>query len=292
VAGWIAALVFVLIALGAVGFVAWPILAYGRAPGRVLLAAAAVLFVIGLSGGLYLYLGRPMLAERALNGANDRSLNGLIGRLAAAVRKHPADPRAWALLGQSYMTARDPTDAASAFARAIEAARAQGLRYSFLYSAYGEALTGAAAGAVPPEAEDAFGQALALDRKDMAARYFLGLAAAAHGNTTQALAFWNDLLGDVPPSSALHADLVDRIAVLTARSGGDAPNIAAMVEGLAARLKAKPDDAVGWQKLIRAYAVLGDKDKARAALTDAHKAAAGRGDVIAALNAEQKALGL
>jgi len=37
-------------------------------------------------------------------------------------------------------------------------------------------------GAVTPEAEAAFGRALAVDPKDMAARYFLGLAAAARMN--------------------------------------------------------------------------------------------------------------
>ncbi len=102
----------------------------------------------------------------------------------------------------------------------------------------------------------------------------------------------NSLKADVPANSAVHADLVDRIAALRARSGGATPDIGAMVAGLAARLKANPDDPAGWQRLIRAYAVLGDKDKARAALADARKAAAGRGDRLATLDAEQKALGL
>jgi cytochrome c-type biogenesis protein CcmH len=39
-----------------------------------------------------------------------------------------------------------------------------------------------------------------------------------------------------------------------------------MVEGLAARLQAAPDDAAGWQRLGRAYRVLGEKEKAEAAL--------------------------
>jgi cytochrome c-type biogenesis protein CcmH len=65
-----------------------------------------------------------------------------------------------------------------------------------------------------------------------------------------------------------------------------------MVAGLAARLKANPDDIAGWQRLIRAYAVLGDKDKARASFNDARKAMVGRGDELAALAAEAKELGL
>ena len=38
--------------------------------------------------------------------------------------------------------------------------------------------------------------------------------------------------------------------------------IRGMVEGLAAKLKANPDDLEGWMKLGRAYGVLGETDKA------------------------------
>jgi cytochrome c-type biogenesis protein CcmH len=38
--------------------------------------------------------------------------------------------------------------------------------------------------------------------------------------------------------------------------------IRAMVERLAARLEANPDDEEGWQRLARAYTVLGDDEKA------------------------------
>ncbi|HEY0106339.1 MAG TPA: hypothetical protein VGB91_09665 [Rhizomicrobium sp.] len=287
----LAFVIFGLVALAAASFAAWPVLARSDLRGGVVLAAAAALFIAGLGGGLYLYLGQPALAVRTLEGQKDRSLNALIGRLALAVRGRPSDPRAWALLGRAYMTARDPGQAANAFARAITAAAAHGKQYSVLYSAYGEALADAASGAVTPEAQGAFDRAIALDPKDMAARYFLGLSAAAHGNAPAALAYWNGLLAETPSNSALHADLVDRIAALTARGGG-APDIAAMVAGLAARLKADPGDPKGWQRLIRAYAVLGDKAKATAALAEARKAAGGDGDARAALDAEQKTLGL
>lgn len=284
--------VLALLALAACAFVAWPILRQREARGRWVLGAAAALFVAGVGGAMYAEFGHPALAARTLQGEDARDLNALIGRLGKAVREHPGDPRGWALLGQAYMSAHDPNDAAKAFEKAISAAEATGQRYSFLYSAYGEALTQASAGAVTQEAGAAFTMALQLDPKDKAARYFLGLAAVAHGNAPQALAYWTSLQADVPANSALHADLVDRIAALSARSGGGAPDIGAMVAGLAARLKAEPDDAAGWQRLIRAYAVLGDKDKAHAALGDARKQFAGRGDVLTALAAEAKELGL
>jgi cytochrome c-type biogenesis protein CcmH len=288
-------LIFVIVALVAAAFVVGPVLAQRSLRGRYVLAAAGVLLVLGIGGGLYVTLGQPGLALRTLKGSNDHSTNALIGRLAAAVKAHPADPRGWALLGQYYSTAKDPPDAANAFARAIEAAGAQGQRYAFLYSAYGEATAQASAGAVTPDSEAAFQQALALDPKDMAARYYLGLAEAARGNGAQAIAYWSNLLADAPANSALHAELVDRIAALTARGAGGAggpPNIAAMVAGLAARLQGNPDDPAGWQRLIRAYAVLGDKPRALAALADARKAAEGDGAQLSALDAEARALGL
>ena len=280
-----------LLALLAAAFVTWPIVVRRSARGRYLLAAAAALFVLGTGGALYLELGHPLLAVRAMQGDEARDLNSLIGRLAVVVRSRPTDPRGWSILGRAYLTAGDPGDAAKSFARAISASHASGRAESFLYSAYGEALTQEASGAVTPEAEAAFAQALAIDRRDKAARYFLGLAAATRGDATRALGLWKDLLTDVPPDSAVHQDLVDRIAQLSARSGGT-PDIAAMVAGLAAKLEAHPDDGAGWQRLIRSYAVLGDKEKARAALTQARKFMAGQPDQLAAFDAEQKALGL
>jgi len=283
--------IFTLVGFVACGFVAWPLLRRRGNRGRYMLASAAAFFVLGTGGALYLQFGHPTLAARALEGDNSRDLNALIGRLALVVRSRQADPRGWAILGRAYLTANDPGDAAKAFARAITAQRQLGAVQSFLYSAYGEALTQDAAGAVTPEAEAAFAQALALDPKDRAARYYVGLAAAARGDTGKALGLWRGLLDDVPANSAVHQDLVDRIAALTARGGG-APDVAAMVAGLAARLKANPNDGAGWQRLIRAYAVLGDKEKARTALSDARKAMAAQSDQIAGLNAEQKQLGL
>jgi cytochrome c-type biogenesis protein CcmH len=283
--------ILALIALAACGFAVWPILRARADRGRFVLAGAAALFVLGVGGGLYLLLGQPQLAVRSLEGDQARDLNAIIGRLGVAVREHPANVRGWVLLGQAYLTANDPDDAAKAFARAITAAQAQKMSLPFLYSAYGEALTQAASGAVTAEAEDAFSRALVGDPKDQAARFYLGLAAASRGNTDKALTLWRSLLADLPINATVRAELVDRIAQLTAKSGA-APNVAAMVASLAARLKAQPDDPDGWQRLIRAYAVLGDKDKARAALTDARKAMTARRDVLAALDAERKALNL
>ena len=99
------------------------------------------------------------------------------------------------------------------------------------------------------------------------------------------------LFGEAPPQSPLHQIVVDRLALLTGASG-QAPDINAMVSGLAARLKADPHDGEGWQRLIRAYTVLGDKDKAKAALATARKTFAGDAATLAPIDAEAKELKL
>ena len=58
-----------------------------------------------------------------------------------------------------------------------------------------------------------------------------------------------------------------------------------MVDGLAARLKANPDDPAGWVRLVRAYAVLGEIDRRDAALSEARRRFAGKADALAALGA-------
>jgi cytochrome c-type biogenesis protein CcmH len=229
---------------------------------------------------------------RALEGTNTREMNGVIALLVRRLHQAPGDTRGWAYLGKAYLTVGDGDDAAKAFARAIALMDAAGQPSAELYSAYGEALTRTSLNAVPPQAEAAFAKALSLNPKDLAARYYLGMAFAARGENAKAIALWQSLLGDAPADAPWRQQLVDRIAVLAASSGAPPPDIGAMVAGLAARLKQNGDDPAGWQRLVRAYHVLGDDAKAHAALADARTVMAKRPDVLAALAAEAKELKL
>jgi cytochrome c-type biogenesis protein CcmH len=237
-------------------------------------------------------LGQPYLAWRATEGVNTRDINGLVALLIKRVRAAPNDQQAWTYLGRGYMAAGDPGEAAKAFAQAAAIADRTGHPDAALDSLYGEALVADANGAVTDQAEAAFRAALKLDPKDQASRFFLGQALAAKGDKAGALALWNGLLAETPASSPLHQTLVDRIAMLTAAAGSGAPDPRAMVAGLAARLKDNPDDAAGWQRLIRAYTVLGERAQAQDALATARKTFAKDKNVIAALDAEAKELKL
>ena len=284
-------LIFTLITAAALAFVVWPLWRRSQSRGRLLLVSATVVLFLGIGAGTYLIVGRPALAVRSLEGADTRDLNGLIALLVKRVHAAPDDLRGWVFLGKAYLSAGDGEDSAKAFARAIALTERAKRPDPNLYSAYGEALAHAT-GTVPPEAQAAFAKTLALNPKDQAARYYLGMAFVAQGENAKAIAMWQSLVADAPPNAPWRQDLVDRIAALTASSGAATPDIGAMVAGLAARLKQNPDDAAGWQRLVRAYHVLGDDAKARAALADARTAMAKNADALAGLSAEAKELKL
>jgi len=277
--------IFLALAVLAAGFAAWPFLRESARRRRFLLVGVIAAAMLGLGLGSYLMLGSPALALRTLTGPSGDDVRALVAVLAQRMRHSPTDPRGWTLLGRGYLTLGDPSDAAAAFKRGFAMAPPAG-KPGFL-SAYAEALTMAAQGQVTPEAEAAFDDALRMNPHDNAARYYLGQVAAQRGDRARALALWQSLRTDTPPGTSLHNLLTGRIAMLNA-SASAAPDVHAMVEGLAARLKANPNDAEGWRRLVRAYSVLGERDKATAALKDGRAALRSDSAGLAALNAEAK----
>ncbi len=68
--------------------------------------------------------------------------------------------------------------------------------------------------------------------------------------------------------------------------------IRGMVARLADKLKQDGNDVEGWQRLLRAYVVLGDRDKALAAAADAKRALASEPDKLRQIDDAIKSLGL
>ncbi len=280
---------FVVVALLAVAFAVVP-LVRGWEKKRALLMAAIALFMLGVGGGVYWMVGRPELAKRSAQGLNTRDMKGLVPYLIEQLRKTPNDVRGWRYLGQVYMSASDPVDAAKALARAIALT---GKGDPELNAAYGEALVLANNGVVPDTAEAAFMDALRVDPTSPPARFYLGLARVQHNDKPGAIGYWQSLLNEAPPTSQLHQMLVDRLAALTAQTGGmPAGGPRAMVAMLAARLKADPNDALGWVRLMRAYSVLGETDKAKEALATARATFKDNKDALLAFQTAATALKL
>jgi cytochrome c-type biogenesis protein CcmH len=173
-------------------------------------------------------------------------------------------------------------------------------------AALGEALVFAANGIVTAEAKAAFEKAVALDASEAQARYFLGLAAEQDGNRAQAAATWRALIDSAPPGASW-LEFVRR--ALARVDGASAPGnagggpseeqvaastdmppeqrmtmIRGMVDRLSERLNHDGSDVEGWLRLVRSYIVLGDRDKARAAVVDARRALASEPDKLKRLD--------
>ena len=126
---------------------------------------------------------------------------------------------------------------------------------------------------------------MARDPNESKARYFLGLADEQDGNREGAAARWRAMLQDAPagaPWVGFVRSALGRVtgepvppaegpsdADVAAASGMNDEQRADMIRGMVARLAdrlhANGDDVDGWLRLVRAYVVLGDRDKAKGA---------------------------
>ena len=85
----------------------------------------------------------------------------------------------------------------------------------------------------------------------------------------------------------------DTMAAAKQMSEGDrSAMIRGMVDRLATRLKQNGDDVEGWLRLVRAYMVMGERDKAISARADARQAVGGDAERLRQLNEGLKTLGL
>ena len=169
-------------------------------------------------------------------------------------------------------------------------------------AAYGEALVAAAGGVVTDEARQAFDRAVAEQSGQPQARYYLALAAEQDGKKADAIKDYQSLLADSPPDAPWRSVVNARLAALKGEPApatdaaaipeAQRPMIEGMVSKLATRLASNGGGVDEWSRLIRAYTVLHEADKAKAALVDAHKALASNAGAVASLDALARDLGL
>lgn len=281
--------------------------------------SAAVLALVGLpvvAAAFYLSLGSPRLGDYPLEGRSrvadaNQPLTNLVAQVEAHLEKNPTDGRGWSVLAPVLARLGRYDDAVRAFRNSITYNGDSADRRADL----GEALAGAAGGVVTAEAKAEFERAVALDADAVKASYFLGLAAEQDGRNTDAATIWRAMLAKAPPDAPwrplLQAALV-RVGGVTAPTGATAPALSdnamaaakdmseadrgtmirGMVDRLATRLKQDGNDVEGWLRLVRAYMVMGERDKAVSALTDARQAVANDAERLRQLNEGLKNLGL
>ncbi|HMK80569.1 MAG TPA: c-type cytochrome biogenesis protein CcmI [Xanthobacteraceae bacterium] len=286
-----------------------PTAAAGMTPRRRVAAAAALIALPLIAATLYLRLGSPNLpgqpiASRANEPLQSRSLDALIAQVEARLEKNPEDGRGWEVIAPVYMRLGRYDDAVKARRNALRLNGASADREADL----GEALLGAANGVVTAEAKAAFDRALVQDPNNPKARFFLGVAAQQDGQRDKAAAIWKELLKDAPPNAPWIGMVREGLAQLGETAPGPgADDVAAaaqmsaqdraamvrgMVERLAARLKQDGSDVEGWLRLVRAYTVLGERDRALSAVTDARRALGHDADKLRRLDALVKELRL
>ncbi len=276
--------------------------------------AAAIVALVGLplvAVGIYVPLGSPALQDFPL-AARDRTpdtaepLENLVAQVEQHLEKNPADGRGWTVLAPVLERLGRFDDAVRAYRNALTYNGESAERRSDL----GEALSAAAGGVVTAEAKTEFERAHALNADEPKANYFLGLAAEQDGRKDDAAAIWRAQLAKAPPTapwrplvqsslarvgggSAAPVLSDETMAAAKDMSEGDrGAMIRGMVERLANRLKQNGDDVDGWLRLVRAYLVMGERDKAKSALTDAREAVAKDAERLRQLNEGLKNLGL
>ena len=223
------------------------------------------------------------LVLRLRSAATDAERLTLAEGLAASLAGlETPSPEGWLLVGDAFLRSGRVEDGLSALRTAH---RAAGGQRPDIATALGSALAWAASGRVVPEAVEVLETAHRLDPTAPQPLLLLGDARLQAGDREAALTLWRRARTTSPADAAWLEGLDRRIAAATAEApdlqDDDVAAVAAMteperqafirsmVDGLAARLTESPDNPEGWLRLAHAYQVLGESERAAAALAEA-----------------------
>lgn len=265
------------------------------------------LAVPALTLALYLRLGHPGQADMPYAARTDISraeqdMARMVARLDAHLAENPDDLRGQELAFPIYMRLGRFDNAAASAQRIValkgESAEALGN--------LAEALIFVGKGHIGEDARKALVRSLALDPTLARSRFYMGLLAEQDGDVPRAVALLKALEADVPEGDEKRA-VAEQLARLTgtkapAGSAADALKslpeaeqreaIRGMVDSLATRLKENGGTADEWLRLVRALAVMGDKDRASATVGEARAALAADASGLERLAALAGELGL
>jgi cytochrome c-type biogenesis protein CcmH len=211
--------------------------------------------------------------------AGNIDLMAAVAQIESHLAKNPQDGRGWEVIAPVYIRMGRMDDAVKAYEAAVRYQAPDAGRLAD----YGEALVMANNGLISGEAQAAFEQAVKLDAALPKARFYLARAAVQDGQLDKAKAAYAELLASSPADAPWTEAVKQELAALEAPpipAGSGAGSqigpeaIAGMVAGLASRLEAQGGTADEWARLMRSYAVLGQRDKAVAAAQRAREALA------------------
>lgn len=285
---------------------------------------AVAIFIPLTAVTAYLDLGRPdlpqlPLAARLQADPENTDVAMLVARAEQHLAQNPDDGRGWAVLGPIYMRTGRFAESAEAFRKSIALLGPSPARLASL----GEALFSASGGIVTEEATLAFQTARELDPNDPRPQFFLAVGMAQAGKRDEARAAFTAMLETAPEDAPWISAVESQIAALETPAGPlsgpvagtgalvpgnpSAADIAAaqdmspedrqamigsMVESLEARLAENPNNIEGWLRLVRSHMVMGNQERAQAALDRAFAAFSGARAETQALNGVASEFGL
>lgn len=215
----------------------------------------------------------------------------MVARVEGHLARQPDDAQGWEVLAPIYLRLGRFADAANAYDTVIRLSGENARRLS----GRGEAKALAEAGIVTAAAKEDFAKALATDPENVQAAFYLGVAAEQDGNREEALARFRALLANeraAPMQDVLRPRIRHLEQQPQSGESGHAPvltedaaktllqlppdqqrqAIQAMVTQLGERIAREDASPEDWLRLVRAYAVIGDK----AAADDAYRRAKDR----------------
>lgn len=275
---------------------------------RRIAAIAAILVIPAVSFGLYSLIGNPSLPDEPLAARlsappGKLDVNVVLAKIEQHLIQNPNDGRGWELIAPVYLRLGEPNKAAHAYAEAIRTLGDTSDRETAL----GTALVYAQGGQVSDRARKAFETAQRLDPKAPGPQFYLGVAAQQDGQKDQAIKIWDKLLASSPPNAPWTGAVRARLASISGKpppppaaaaaiaalpASQQAAAIQRMVDRLAANLKKNGADVDGWLRLVRAYVVLHESNRARKALADARQSLSNDSGGLARLDVLARQLGL
>ncbi len=256
------------------------------------------LFIPLIAAPLYWHFGSPSMADtplapRIADAVANNDFAGMLAQVEKHLAEKPDDIEGWKVVATAYAKLGRYNEAADAYLKIA----ALGEATASILTSHGEMLILANDGVVSKLASQSIDQALAVDPTYPKARFFAAMALKQDGKTDEAKAAYEKLLADAPAGApwrkAVESELASMAATPPAltdqqvKDGTAMPKadqsamIASMVDGLEQKLSTNPDDLDGWLKLIRARMVLGEADKAKAALDKANAQFKDKPDALA-----------
>lgn len=267
-----------------------------------LLGFVATLAVPIIAFSIYLQIGKPTMQDQSLASRleanpSEQPVEELLARAEAHLAKSPNDARGWSVIAPVYTRTGRYDDAVRAWSNVLRLSP----QYPEVRSLLGEAILATTDGVINDKSFELFEDELKANPASARARYYIATGLGQLGKNNEAAQAWETLLNGANPQAPWYKTAFANMNEQRQKAGleikseeelasaktipgptkeqiEDAAQLsdedrASMIEGmvsnLAEKLKEDPSDKESWQRLIRAYTVLGRNDDALSAIETA-----------------------